>query len=194
MPNRFMKAALLTLASLFLWAPSTVFAAASASSTPGTQCSTCSTTFQCADGLKCEGARCRGENQCCLDLDCPTGQRCQDHQCKPAGGQAGRCGECETAFQCAEGLSCISARCKGKNECCLNQDCPAGQSCENHQCKISGGKVNTCGQCTSSFECANGVSCSGARCKNADQCCLDQDCPAGQTCQDHRCGNAVTKH
>lgn len=151
------------------------------------QCGTCATTFECTEGLKCIGARCRTDGQCCLDEDCPTGQSCQDHQCRITASEVGQCGECSTSFQCANDLKCVGARCKSDGQCCFDPDCPAGQSCQNHQCRITGGDVGLCGACSTSFECANDLNCVGARCKDPGQCCLDQDCPSGQACLQNRC-------
>jgi hypothetical protein len=104
--------------------------------TPGALCASCSTSFQCGEGLNCISARCKTTDQCCLDQDCPTGQTCQDHHCAAAGAEKiGQCGTCSTSFQCAAGLNCIGARCKSTDQCCLDQDCPAGQSCQNQQCR-----------------------------------------------------------
>lgn len=151
------------------------------------QCGACTTSFECAEGLTCVGARCKAADTCCLDEDCPAGQGCRNHQCKITGGQAAQCGSCSTTFECSNDLRCIGARCRAEGQCCLDLDCPSGQSCQNHQCKPTGGKAPLCGSCSTSFECANDVGCVGARCKQPDQCCFDQDCASGQTCREHRC-------
>ena len=155
------------------------------------QCGTCATSFECAEGLNCISARCKSMEQCCLDQDCPSGQSCQDHQCRASGSSVGECGECATSFQCSNDLNCIGARCKDTDQCCFDQDCPTGQRCQDHQCKITSANVSQCGECVTSFQCANDLNCIGARCKDTDQCCFDQDCPGGQSCQQNHCKRAI---
>lgn len=97
------------------------------------------------------------------------------------------CGQCTTVFECAEGLRCVSARCRTNDQCCFDADCPGGQRCLDNRCQVAVKGAALCGRCNTSFECANELNCIGARCKEVDQCCLDQDCPTGQSCQDNRC-------
>ncbi len=153
------------------------------------QCGACSTSFECAEGLSCNGARCRGDPaQCCRDEECALGQTCQQHQCRAAPTGFSQCASCDTSFQCGEGMTCVGARCRAKNDdCCRDQDCPSGQSCQDHRCKATAANVGQCGACSTSFECGSELRCIGARCRNDDQCCLAQDCPTGQTCVNHQC-------
>lgn len=170
---------------LLLWAA--LWPATLAGAEPALLCGACETSFECAEGLNCIGARCKTPSQCCLDQDCPTGQSCVDHACKVTDGGTARCGQCTTSFQCGEDMNCIGERCRDAGQCCLDQDCPAGQSCRDHACTVTGGNVGQCGRCASSFECSGEMNCVGARCRNDGQCCLDQDCPSGLGCVDHQC-------
>lgn len=99
----------------------------------------------------------------------------------------GLCGQCTTVFECAEGLRCVSTRCRTNDQCCFDADCPGGQRCLDNRCQLAVQGAALCGRCNTSFECANDLNCIGARCKEVDQCCLDQDCPTGQSCQNNRC-------
>ncbi len=104
-----------------------------------------------------------------------------------AEGGTALCGQCTTVFECAEGLRCVSARCRTNDQCCLDTDCPGGQRCLDNRCQLAVKGAALCGRCSTSFECADDLNCIGARCKEVDQCCLDQDCPTGQSCQNNRC-------
>jgi peptidoglycan-associated lipoprotein len=46
----------------------------------------------------------------------------------------GRCQECATDSDCADGFVCRDNKCVPKPECKVDADCPKGQRCENEQC------------------------------------------------------------
>ncbi|MBN2498055.1 MAG: hypothetical protein JXR96_25925 [Deltaproteobacteria bacterium] len=91
----------------------------------------CQTECQCYSGESCIGGVCTpsggDEFECTVDEDCPEGQVCRDHSCRPE--------SCTTREDC-EGPVCLVCRngqcteppgiCQGDQDCCVGYHCNFG--------------------------------------------------------------------
>ncbi|MEZ4233555.1 MAG: hypothetical protein R3B89_30535 [Polyangiaceae bacterium] len=170
----------------------------------GLGASSCSTSADCEEDLRCDpaGQRCV---ECIVPADCPAGMLCSDSTCSsPA--------SCETSLDCVgEGdnrqicdassqlcVQCVQvADCPQNNDCKLNRcvpfvpcanslDCPQGQVCDTAR--------GRCAECVGSSDCPDAQLCVGGSCRPS--CDSDKDCtPLGLLC-DHaqgycsECGSA----
>ena len=144
----------------------------------------------CASGQVCDQGlcreRCAGDAECavghtcsprgtcvettCLEVSCPTGQRCQRGECVSA---------CD-GVTCPRGQQCRAGRC---SDPCAGVVCGGNEVCEDHA------KLSTAGQCITGCQCrpcnAGQVCAPDGRC--IDEGCRDATCPTGAVCEQGAC-------
>ncbi len=147
---------------------------------------------RCAGELGCRsGFVCNANGMCvepaCAQLECPSGTRCVDGQCKgPCDGvvcphglscRAGACVDPCLTITCDEGQVCADGLCTDRCQC---TGCPSGQSCHaDGRCSIDA--------------CAGSACPPGTWCDESGSCrdaCEGASCPAGQVCVEGICEQA----
>lgn len=76
---------------------------------------------------------------------------------------------------------------EGLQPCATDDDCPAGETCQDQQCTVIAGSP-----CTTDADCPTGQVCQGEICVRTTpaSCTADQDCAEGEVCQDGFCATA----
>ena len=140
-------------------------------------CSECRENHDCGNGEICCFGECRGDIECCYEygadpVNCSDCESCIDGWCRPTGVSlygvcnpmyVGAADDSTPQLNCCDGLVCCETQGYGLVclECCGDQDCAHGCSCEQGFC--------SCG-CSSDKDCAQGTCC----CKNGScsaDCC-----------------------
>lgn len=119
--------------------------------------------------------------QCTQDADCRGGWFCNTSQKKC---QSERPKECQTNSDCADGKSCVNAKCIIKQECTQDGECKAYQTCDNGKCVARSCKDSLdCGDNTQ-YECKEGT-CT----KRTIECSKNEDCKDASKpiCKDGTC-------
>ena len=121
------------------------------------------------------GTLCRVAEDCCS-------QRCR----KKPGRSRGKCRPCPSGtFECAGGCQ----------KCCVNADCPSGQTCcqNNLQCRDVRNDPRNCGRCKgvcpTGAVCANGDC--GLTCNTVGQKCFEPDCFCGNRVDPNNTGQKL---
>ncbi|RYZ02774.1 MAG: hypothetical protein EOO73_30385 [Myxococcales bacterium] len=156
----------------------------------------------CSDELPCPGdqvcgadAQCR--DGCRSDDECVSEQVCSRATCAdpveldkggvlpPAPGPQATPVPCGFDSDCPLPLVCSSGTCRP--ECARDEDCAAGERCEDASCVAS----PLPGSCLRSSDCGEGDVCKGGRCEPAaapSACDFDSDCGVdGQHCESGTC-------
>jgi len=98
---------------------------------------------------------------------------------------------CTTDNDCPAGQVCQNGECvtASPTGCTSDSDCPAGQVCQNGECVAAPSP-----ECTWNSDCPAGQICQNGECVAAPPagCTSDSDCPTGQVCQNGECVAAPT--
>ncbi len=150
----------------------------------------CLLPTDCTDPLVCVFRKCH--QQCLLDRDCPTAQRCTGALAPKKGicllpdeVNCSRNSDCEFPLVCGRTGQC-------QQQCAANVDCLSSQTCVSGTCfdmesapdgGLDGGKVGE--TCSLASDCNAGLVCIGGKC--TVECREDRDCRTDESCRDSRC-------
>merc|ERR1711892_97237 len=151
--------------------------------TPCRQDAECVSSSCC--GIASLGRKCE---QCCKAEDCKRSQTCVRRQCvglRPKGKECIKNTQCESSKCCSiNPFSPLSF--KTCSQCCMDNDCPKGQSCIGRKCL----NIEEIGStCTIPSECKT-MQCCGAKSGLKGfcyECCKDQNCQVGLECRKRKC-------